>query len=546
MSESRHEPRFDLDAERALLGVWLSTPETFDPLFPVGDFFREGHRRIADAMGRLYRAGHAIDLIPLRDELRRTRDLDEAGGPAYISFLTDGVPIPAHPGDYARIVRKKAQERDTLRTLEQATEQVNNGNLVVALGLVANLGGAPGASDGAGQARRLDEEVVRERARRAAKRHVDQEERGAVTWPEMLTLRQRLALPMPRLAYRVADVQLKDTRNLLVAQFKAGKTTLVNNLVRSLVDGDAFLGKFRVEPITGAVAVIDTELGQPMLQRWLADQNIRNADRVVPISLKGNLAAFNILDERIRQDIATRLRAIGCEYVILDCIRPVMDALGLDENRDAGRLLVAFDALLTDAGVTEALAVQHMGHSGERSRGDSRFRDWPDAEWQLVREDKDDVTSSRFFKAYGRDVDVMEQCLAFDSVSRHLTVVGGSRKDAKAIPAIDAIRDVLTDATTPLSGRAIKEALAESDLTRDAIDAALPLGVRTGSLRMAHGPRRAKLYSLGIAQVSRVSRSVPSSSPDTSGECPAPYRSGHSDTLSKPNLVDGDADGISF
>jgi hypothetical protein len=545
MSESRHEPRADLDAERALLGVWLSTPETFDPLFPVGDFFREGHRRIADAMGRLYRAGHAIDLIPLCDELRRTRDLDEAGGPAYISFLTDGVPIPAHPGDYARIVRKKAQERDTLRTLEQATEQVNNGNLDVALGLVANLGD-PGASDGAGQARRLDEEVVRERARRAAKRQVDQEERGAVTWPEMLTLRQRLALPMPRLAYRVADVQLKDTRNLLVAQFKAGKTTLVNNLVRSLVDGDAFLGKFRVEPITGAVAVIDTELGQPMLERWLADQNIRNADRVVPISLKGNLAAFNILDERIRQDIANRLQAIGCEYVILDCIRPVMDALGLDENRDAGRLLVAFDALLADAGITEALAVQHMGHTGERSRGDSRFRDWPDAEWQLVRQDSADVGSARFFKAYGRDVDVMEQRLAFDPVSRHLTVAGGSRKDANATEAIAAIRDVLADAATPLSGRDIKKVLKESELTRAAIEAGLTLGVRSGSLRMAQGKQRANLYSLGITQVSRASWSVPSPDPDTSGECPAPYRSGHSDTHSMPNLADGDADGISF
>jgi hypothetical protein len=60
-------------------------------------------------------------------------------------------------------------------------------------------------------------------------------------------------------------------------------------------------------------------------------------------------------------------------------------ALGLDEHREAGRFLVALDTLLADAGIPDAAVIHHMGHVTERSRGDSRIRDWP--EWRLVRED---------------------------------------------------------------------------------------------------------------------------------------------------------------
>jgi hypothetical protein len=69
---------------------------------------------------------------------------------------------------------------------------------------------------------------------------------------------------------------------------------------------------------------------------------------------------------------------------------------------------VAIDELLLEAGIDEALVVHHMGHSGERARGDSRLRDWPDVEWRLMRQD-DDPASPRFLTAYGRDIDVPER-----------------------------------------------------------------------------------------------------------------------------------------
>jgi hypothetical protein len=74
-----------------------------------------------------------------------------------------------------------------------------------------------------------------------------------------------------------------------------------------------------------------------------------------------------------------------------------------------------------------------MGHSGERARGASRLRDWPDVEWRLVREKTEngdvDPAAPRYFSAYGRDVDVPESRLVFDPATRHLTLEGGSRAD---------------------------------------------------------------------------------------------------------------------
>ena len=111
---------------------------------------------------------------------------------------------------------------------------------------------------------------------------------------------------------------------------------------------------------------------------------------------------------------------------IIDCLRPVLDALGLDENRDAGRFLVAFDALMKKPPSADATSGAAHG-----SRQRTRPRRLPAArlarrDWRLVREN-DDPSSPRYFTAYGRDVNVPEGRLGFDAATRHLTYTAGSR-----------------------------------------------------------------------------------------------------------------------
>ena len=57
---------------------------------------------------------------------------------------------------------------------------------------------------------------------------------------------------------------------MVAAQYKAGKTTLRDNVTRGLVHGEALFGAFEVNPFEGGVTIIDNELDPRMLRRWPA------------------------------------------------------------------------------------------------------------------------------------------------------------------------------------------------------------------------------------------------------------------------------------
>ena len=342
--------------------------------------------------------------------------------------------------------------------------------------------------------RRVQAEAAQLRVREAAKELIASEKATGMVLPVVKTLTALLAEPDEVTAYRIDRLLPAGGRALLAAAFKAGKSTMVANLIRALVDGGLFLGQFRVEQAT-RVVLIDDEMGVGQLRRWLRDQGIVNVDRVHVISLRGNVASFDITTPAGVARWAEHLR--GSDVLIFDCLRPVMDALGLDEHRDAGRFLVPFDALLAQAGIAEAVLVHHMGHAGERSRGDSRLRDWPDAEWRLVREQKGDnvdPSARRFFTAYGRDVDVAEQALEFDPATRHLSLVGGNRTDTQAADALLAVLAVLAEPTGSMSGNAIETTLKGSAHTREAIRSGLRAGIRDGRIERFSGPNRSMLH----------------------------------------------------
>jgi AAA domain len=283
-----------------------------------------------------------------------------------------------------------------------------------------------------------------------AKRRLEEEEHPPIQLPPVKSLDMLLAEPDTLALFRIADLAPIDSRIILSAQYKAGKTIIVDNVLRSLADGDPLLGRFEVNSPAARIVLIDDELSENMLRRWLREQGIVNTAAVVDvISLRGRVGAFNLLDERCRRDWAQRFADLGCEYLLLDCLRPVLDALGLDESHDAGKFLVQFDALLADAGISDSLLIHHMGHNSERARGDSRLEDWPDAIWRINREDPNDQTSARYFSAVGRDVNVPEGRLSFDADTRRLTYAAGSRSDAKAEAARASIIRLLASASDP-------------------------------------------------------------------------------------------------
>ena len=113
----------NLEAEKCVLGAILINNPSFNQAAEVidaQDFFRDAHRRIFDKMVALQERSEPVDLVTLKDELTRSGDLDDVGGPAYIASLTDGVPRSANVEYYAKIVKEKS----TLRRLIQSATEV--------------------------------------------------------------------------------------------------------------------------------------------------------------------------------------------------------------------------------------------------------------------------------------------------------------------------------------------------------------------------------------------------------------------------------------
>lgn len=365
-----------------------------------------------------------------------------------------GTALGLDPAEIARIPREVA------RALGKRREPIQPRAVQSPADGPAMTGPSPGMPDGPrpadgplSEASELERMTalyrLRALARDGARRQIAREAAGQQAQPEEKNLAAFLAEKREHITYRIDGLWPSGGRVILAAQYKAGKTTAVGNLIRCLADGSNFLSRYPVMPVTGRIVLLDTEMSLGMLHAWLGAQGIARTEQVSLFPMRGRVSSFDITDEVVREHWTHQLKELNAEIVILDCLAPVLTACGLDEgpNTDMGTFLNAFDAMVSDANVPEALIVHHMGHAGERSRGASRLRDWPDVEWQLIREGQEDnsapADAPRFFKAYGRDVDVPEQLLEFEPNMRWLSVNGsdGSRKQVREHRYLSKITD---------------------------------------------------------------------------------------------------------
>jgi replicative DNA helicase len=111
-------PPHNEEAEKATLGAMLldaeAVPVAMQYLKP-GDFYINRNRRVFEAVRTLSDQGLKADIITIVEELRRTGELDGAGGPAYVASLTNVVPTTANIDYYAKVVQDESLRRSLIR-----------------------------------------------------------------------------------------------------------------------------------------------------------------------------------------------------------------------------------------------------------------------------------------------------------------------------------------------------------------------------------------------------------------------------------------------
>ena len=111
-------PPHNLEAEQATLGAllldWEAVGTVIRYLRPE-NFYSLQNQKIFTAILNLFNNGKTGDIITLTEELRNNNELDQAGGPGYISSLTDTVPTSANVEYYAQIVLELSIKRTLIK-----------------------------------------------------------------------------------------------------------------------------------------------------------------------------------------------------------------------------------------------------------------------------------------------------------------------------------------------------------------------------------------------------------------------------------------------
>lgn len=293
----------------------------------------------------------------------------------------------------------------------------------------------------------FDREVAVEahklRVRAAARDTVEAEQHAAGWTPpaSVGSLTDELLMPDPVMQWRIKGALALGHNAMVVARRKAGKTTLINDLVRCLADGGKFLNRFDVERVDGSIAIFNYEIEAAQYRRWLRDVGVVDTDRVHVLHLRGS--SLPLIHPRVRAWVTRWLRERDVKVWIPDPYsRAAIGSVGNSNDEvEVGRFLDLLDQVKADAGVSELIMPIHMGktraEAGEESAvGSHRLEGWPDSMWYLT---SDVDSGQRFMRMEGRDVAVAEEELKYDPTTRRLTMGGWDRREAKRRREADII-----------------------------------------------------------------------------------------------------------
>ena len=120
-------PPHNLEAEQSVLGCLMLEKDAIikiADLLRVGDFYKDIHNTIYEAMLELYEHRDPLDVLSISNKLDEKKKIEKVGGSSYLASLVSIVPSASHIVHYAKVVQKKALLR---RLIDAATEILEAG-----------------------------------------------------------------------------------------------------------------------------------------------------------------------------------------------------------------------------------------------------------------------------------------------------------------------------------------------------------------------------------------------------------------------------------
>ncbi|MCZ4585349.1 AAA family ATPase [Rhodococcus opacus] len=335
-----------------------------------------------------------------------------------------------------------------------------------------------------------------------------------------------LAEDTPPVQFAVEDLAPVGSNVLLVAEAKAGKTTLVMNLVVAMVKGDKFLDRYAIKlPEGSSITYSNFELEGNMAKNWLRDMRVADdasdhQHRLFVDSWKGY--PLPLPAEHVEDEIVDLLVSRRSSVWVVD---PYGAAISHDENSndDTRAWTNAIDRIARRADLSLVVIAAHSGSSSSgaqdiRVRGAYRLEDWMSVKWSYTHGGDVNETPPddlRYLSARGRDVAVPQFTLDYDPARRHLrqssSVSNKAQNESErwALKVYDAVYNhehearAKGDEPAPFKAGDINDALgvAKTDSKPGgkgkAVAAGRQYAVSRGWLVETAGPRNSKLFTVG-------------------------------------------------
>jgi hypothetical protein len=384
------------EAERAYLGAIILGAE--GPELDVSDFFLPFHQALYRSIRRLKQEEKPTDDLVLLSELLSPREIEHIGGISYLASLLDGLPRVSNLAHYAEIIKTKAAIRWRMVLCELMGKKLAaaNGNAAEVFLEVSALS-AP-----------LREEVERKRIL-AFKSGVD-----------------LASASDQKIVWIAKGLVAKGAITELAAKVKTGKTTLLMEMVRAVLDGVTFLGL----PTHKSPVVYLSE--QPSVSFREAMERAKLLRRLDFLALLFS-ETRGLEWPQIAREAVAECKRVGASLMVVDTL-PQFAGLTGDRENNSGDALEAMRPLQSAA--AEGVGVVIIRHErksggdvGDSGRGSSAFAGAVDIVLSLRRPQGNSSKTRRLLHSLSRFSETPTDLL-FDLTARGYVVLGDPGRTA--------------------------------------------------------------------------------------------------------------------
>lgn len=449
-----------VEAERAILGAILlngmDIDESISAIRPI-DFFLPQHQLIFRHLCGLRDLGKPTnDTVLLYESLVGAGHLESAGGMPYVSQIPDGLPRVNNVAYYVEIVRGKAQLRRRAHIAQTIQE--------MALRATGNTG-----------------EILRDIGTLAAQLRED------VGHERKLNFRSGVEIAMAtdaQVQWIVPGFVACGAITEIGAKVKAGKTTLITELVRAVADRVEFLGR----PTRRSSTVYLTE--QPIVSFRQAMERAHLLGRedfyVLQYSDIRDVPWPQVVAQAVRQ-----CHRVGATVLVIDTL-PQFAGLKGDSENNSGDALVAMEPLLQAAAKGLAIiVVRHErksgGEVGDSGRGSSAFAGAVDVVLSLRRPEGNVKKTQRVLQAVSRFSETPGEILLELTEGGYISL--GEPREAALKSAMDSILAIAPK--TELEALNLEELVESTELPRATTQRAVNSLLEEGLIvRIGKGKKR--------------------------------------------------------